>query len=99
MLSIQILILLLCFYFLATTADFYLSPALAHISKMLHMSENLAGVTLLALGNGAPDIFSTIAASSETDGLPLSIATLVGGSFFVGNLVLGLVILKSPDPI
>jgi sodium/potassium/calcium exchanger 6 len=29
------------------------------IARMLGMSESLAGVTLLAFGNGSPDVFST----------------------------------------
>ncbi len=87
----------LCFYFLATTADFYLSSALARIAKMLHMSENLAGVTLLALGNGAPDVFSTLAASnSPSQGIAMALATLIGSGFFVGCAVYALVILSSP---
>jgi solute carrier family 24 (sodium/potassium/calcium exchanger), member 6 len=34
---------------------------LAVISKVLNIGENLAGVTILAFGNGSPDIFTAIA--------------------------------------
>lgn len=36
-------------------------PALAALAKAMRMSENLAGVTLLAFGNGSPDIFTALA--------------------------------------
>lgn len=63
---------------------------------MLHMSENLAGVTLLALGNGAPDLFSTVAATGTPDnGISMPLAALVGSGFFVGNFVYALVVLTS----
>lgn len=53
---------------LGSTANHYLSPSLEVISDRLKCSESLAGVTLLALGNGAPDVFSAIAAGSGADG-------------------------------
>lgn len=31
------------------------------ISKSLRMSQNVAGVTLIAFGNGSPDVFAAIA--------------------------------------
>jgi len=48
-------------YNLASTADEYLSPSLEHIVLRFGISESLAGVTFLAFGNGAPDVFSSIA--------------------------------------
>ncbi len=39
-------------------ADGFLCPCLAALSRMLRLSDHVAGLTLLALGNGAPDIFS-----------------------------------------
>ena len=48
---------------LASTADIYLSPALETIVSKLRIEDSLAGVTFLAFGNGAPDVFSAIAAA------------------------------------
>mmetsp|Transcript_14726 Transcript_14726/g.25060 ORF Transcript_14726/g.25060 Transcript_14726/m.25060 type:complete len:122 (+) Transcript_14726:313-678(+) len=50
----------LLMYLLASTADDYLSPSLEFMTIKFGIPESLAGVTLLALGNGAPDVFSSI---------------------------------------
>ncbi len=45
---------------LGSTADDFFSPALIVLSKKMNLSDRTAGVTLLALGNGAPDLFSVL---------------------------------------
>ena len=66
------------------------------MAKLLGMSENLAGVTFLALANGAPDVFSSIAASGADDtGLSVALGALVGSGFFVASLVFSLVVFTS----
>ena len=55
------------------------SPCLGAIVECFEISQNVAGVTLLALGNGAPDIFSALAAVGQgvkTRGL--AVAELLG---------------------
>lgn len=52
------------------------------------MSENLAGVTLLALGNGSPDVFSTIAAMKIDSG-SLAVGELIGAACFITAVVSG----------
>lgn len=67
--------------------DFF-SVNLSSLSSILSMSDTLAGVTLLALGNGSPDIFSTFAAMSS--GSPsLAIGELVGAAGFITTVVAG----------
>ena len=48
------------------------------------LSDAVAGVTLLAVGNGAADVFSAAAAvtASESGGM-LAVAGLIGGGLFV----------------
>jgi sodium/potassium/calcium exchanger 6 len=78
---------------LGSTSDSYLSPALEAISDKFKCSESLAGVTLLALGNGAPDVFSAIAAggdSPENGDLMLLISSLMGSCLFITTVVMAL---------
>ena len=49
------------------------------MSQVLHLSQNVAGVTLLALGNGSPDIFSAFAAINQDEDKKSSLA--VGALF------------------
>ena len=58
------------------------------------MSQNLAWVTLLAFGNGAPDVISIIVASDNDDtGIGFSVGALTGAGIFVTSIVLSSVIL------
>jgi len=54
-------------YTLASTADIYLSPALETLTVKFGLPDSLAGVTLLAFGNGAPDVFSSISAAADAN--------------------------------
>ena len=82
----------LLLYFLGDTADGYFSPVLGVICDRLGIGEDLAGVTLLAFGNGAPDVFSSIAAFSHGDSSPdLGLGALLGAGVFVQTVVLGAV--------
>lgn len=91
---------ILCFYILGSTADGFLSPALEKLATILKFSESLAGVTLLALGNGAPDVISSLsAAGSSSGGMFLAVGSLVGGGMFVSGVVSAVVMLSSPKPI
>ena len=95
-----ILLIVLCFYLLGSTADEFLSPALETISIKLGISESLAGVTFLALGNGAPDVISALSASGgDGDGVYLAIGALLGAGLFVSGVVAAVVSISSPNPI
>jgi len=72
-------------------------PALSVISDSLHLSHNVAGVTFLALGNGAPDIFSVYSAIVNTDdGIKLALGELFGAGTFVTTVVVGAVSILVP---
>lgn len=70
-----------------------LCPSLLTISKTLRLPNNIAGVTLLAFGNGAPDIFSSIEGISHSKP-NLIFASLFGGGTFVTTIVIGSIILN-----
>jgi len=86
-----------CFYLLSDTANKYLSQALTNISDKLKFSQNLAGVTILAFGNGANDVISSIIASKGEGqkGLDVAIGSLLGGGIFVSCLVFSMVVFIS----
>ena len=67
---VLILWLLLVLVLLSTTADNYFVIQLETLSARLKLSPSTAGITLLALGNSAPDTFTDIA-SVEGGSFPL----------------------------
>jgi len=80
------------FYFMADTADKYLVPSLKITTSALRLSPNVAGVTLLAFANGAPDLFSAVAAFSQgPESVELGLGLLVGGMIYVPTVVYGAV--------
>lgn len=89
----------ICFYILSDTANKYLSQALTNISDKLNLSQNLAGVTFLAFGNGTPDVVTSIVASggSGGEGLDVSIGALLGAGMFVSCLVFSMVVLLAKE--
>ena len=85
---------------LGSTADNFLMPQLTFLSKLLRLSPDVAGVTLLAIGNAAPDVFSAIAvatsdlSSSSSKPLDLSfmMSDIIGGTLFIMTVVVGSVV-------
>lgn len=96
---ISLLIFVISMYILGSTADEYLVNSLQHISQKLGFSETLAGVTLLALGNGAPDVISSFTAAGTPQGLFLSLASIAGGLLVVTALMSTAIISYSTKPI
>ena len=86
--------LVIIIYALGTTADNYLIPQLNYLSALLKLSPDVAGVTLLAFGNGAPDVFTGIAVATQSEKMDFSLllSDLVGGSVFIMTVVVGTVI-------
>ena len=76
--------------------DEYIGPSITYIQKWLGLSEALAGVTLLALANGAGDVITAIVASDSADGVAYNIGALFGAGLFVCTIVMTFTILGSP---
>ncbi|XP_041854914.1 mitochondrial sodium/calcium exchanger protein isoform X2 [Melanotaenia boesemani] len=94
--TLCVLWLLVLFVILGLTASKFFCPNLSAISSSLHLTHNVAGVTLLALGNGAPDIFSAIAAFSHPHTAGLAVGALFGAGIFVTTVVAGSVAMVKP---
>ena len=86
--------LFFCFYTLSSTAERYLEPSLSSAAKVLGFSEALAGVTLIALANGIPDVISAFVAgrSQHQGGTDLAFGALFGASIFTTTIVLARVV-------
>lgn len=89
--------LTLLFRLLGSSADEYFTPSLSMFCNQLGLPPRFAGVTLLALGNGACDISATMnaIASDNKYGYQMSLGGLTGGGMFVTTVVAGCVILTN----
>ncbi|KAG4912756.1 hypothetical protein AAZX31_19G105000 [Glycine max] len=93
--------LVVLFYLLGDTASNYFCNSLEGLSNILRLSPTIAGVTLLSLGNGAPDFFASVVSftGSSTNGA-VGLNSILGGSFFVSCAVLGIIsILVGPNQV
>ena len=92
---VAILWMVTLFRLLGSTAEDFFSCSLEMFSLKLGLPPRFAGVTLLALGNGAADVSATISAivSDEENGYKLSLGALTGAAMLVGGVVSGVVIL------
>ena len=66
------------------------------MSDKLRLRPEVAGVTLLALGNGAPDVFTAVSGIDGANDFPLVLGELLGASMMISTVVLGGVLLVSP---
>ena len=66
---------------------------------MVAFAENLVGVTFVAFGNGAPDIFGALAALDGARPQPgLAFGALFGAGIFVTTVVVGAIAVIKPFP-
>eukprot|EP01134_Creolimax_fragrantissima_P005601 CFRG5601T1 len=94
LLSVELVLLI---SLLATTADYFFVPALCVIAKALSLSPAVAGITLLAFGNGAPDVFTAYAALHGQGDINMQMGGLIGATLFVTTVVFALVIIQTTD--
>ncbi|KAK4337594.1 hypothetical protein RND71_042081 [Anisodus tanguticus] len=77
-------------YRTSDTASSYFCSSLEGLSKSLKLSPIIAGVTLLSLGNGAPDLFSSIVSFMNDGTNNIGLNSIIGGAFFVSSVVAGI---------
>lgn len=81
---------------LGNTASNYFTPTLGNICVKLNLSYSIAGVTFLAFGNGAPDVFSTFFSVTGNADVLVGVGALLGGSVFISTVVVGCVSIFCP---
>ncbi|KAK3283219.1 hypothetical protein CYMTET_9073, partial [Cymbomonas tetramitiformis] len=90
--------IILLFVFICLAADGFFAPAVAMLADYLGLRADVAGATLLAFGNGAPDFFTQVAAITASDrvDIPLALGESVGSGFCTCSLGLALMVLQAP---
>ena len=94
-----LLFLAVLFRILGSTAEEFFSPGLEMFSLKMGLPERFAGVTLLALGNGAPDVASTVNAilDDRKRGYLMALGELTGAAMVASTLIVGSVVYVAAD--
>ena len=83
------------FYAVCVVCDGYLVPAVEVFIQQLRIPEDIAGVTFVAFGSAAPELFLNMVAAFENDSSDLSLPAVLGSAVIAFALIPSLCILCS----
>ncbi len=86
---LDILGLLLIFYWMAKICDEYFVNSLEIISRKLKISEDVTGATFMAVGSSAPELFTAIIALTIVGSAGIGAGTIVGSAIFNILVIVG----------
>ena len=89
MLILYILGLVLIFYLLAKICEQYFVSSLDIFAKKLHLSEDVAGATFMAIGSSAPEFFTALIAVLKVGSEQIGSGTIVGSAIFNILVIIG----------
>lgn len=81
--------LLSIFYLLARICDRYFVQSLDIAAKKLHLSEDVAGATFMAIGSSAPELFTSLIALTKVGSENIGAGTIVGSAIFNILVIVG----------
>jgi len=77
------------FYLLAKVCDQYFVRSLDIIAQKWHLSEDVAGATLMAIGSSAPEFFTSVIALGKVGSEQIGAGTIVGSAIFNILVIIG----------
>jgi K+-dependent Na+/Ca+ exchanger-like protein len=86
---LSILGMFLMFYLLAKVCDQYFVRSLEIIAQKWHLSEDVAGATLMAIGSSAPEFFTAVIALTKVGSEQIGTGTIVGSAIFNVLVIIG----------
>jgi len=95
MVPFTIIVLYFIFKFICALVDEYIAASIEYIVDEYKISDAFAGVTLIALANGAGDVVTAIVASGSADGVAYNVGALFGAGLFVCTIVMTFTISNS----
>jgi len=95
MVPFTIIVLYFIFKFICALVDEYIAASIEYIVEEYKISDAFAGVTLIALANGAGDVVTAIVASGSADGVAYNVGALFGAGLFVCTIVMTFTISNS----